>query len=213
MASYVAIDFETANEARASACSVGVVRVDDSKITQQWTTLIDPETYFVPMNVAIHGIKPQDVRGAPTFPSVLEQILEIAEGTELFVAHSAAFDMQVLTGSAARYGTDPGVQRFACTKVFSRRWFPGWSSYSLDHVVNQLGLMGELGGDRHHEALWDAAAAARIAEYGLERDASSTWAEAADAQSVRLGTVRLGSYQGCVSQASRRPARTRSASV
>jgi len=71
-------------------------------------------------------------------------------------------------------------------------------------VVNQLGLTGELAGDRHHEALWDAAAAALIAEYGIERHETSTWAEAADAQSVRLGTVALGSYQGCVSQASRR---------
>jgi len=121
MASYVAIDFETANGARTSACSVGVVRVDNGRVTEQWTTLIDPEYTFAPMNVEIHGITPRAVRGAPTFPRVLGRILSIADGTELFVAHSAAFDMQVLTGSAARYQRDPGTLRFACTKVFARR--------------------------------------------------------------------------------------------
>lgn len=103
MASYVAIDFETANERRDSPCSIGVVRVEDGAITEHWTTLINPEQPFAGMNIGIHGIRPSDVVDAPLFPEVLEKLLRTCEDSEALVAHSAAFDTQVLAAAAGRY--------------------------------------------------------------------------------------------------------------
>lgn len=199
MASYVALDFETANEQRASACSVGVVRVDGGQVTDAWSTLIDPETDFAPINVRIHGIHAADVVGAPTFPTVLERILTSAAGTELVVAHSAAFDVQVITHSVRRYGLDLQPLAFACTCVFSRHWWPGWPSYSLGPVVERLGLVAQLGGMQHHDALWDARAAAAVAERGLTEQHALTWEQAAAMARVPVGIARVAKNGGSVS--------------
>ena len=48
---FVAIDFETANEKRASACSLGLVVVKNSQIVDKRYYLIKPkELRFAPMN-------------------------------------------------------------------------------------------------------------------------------------------------------------------
>lgn len=195
---YLAIDFETANEQRASACAVGVVRIDDGTVTDEWQTLINPEAEFAAMNVAIHGIKAADVAAAPTFPEVLDRIIASRDGCELIVAHNAAFDIQVLTGSAARYGLKLDPQPFACTRVFARHWWPGWPSYGLAHIVRALDLTGSLGWD-HHNALWDARACAAIAERGFADKGVTCWADAGAAESIQLGMARLTGYDASAS--------------
>ena len=53
---FIAIDFETANETRGSACSVGVTQVRDGRVVAEGLTLINPETYFNPYCSAVNGI-------------------------------------------------------------------------------------------------------------------------------------------------------------
>ncbi|VDZ17899.1 DNA polymerase III polC-type [Staphylococcus aureus] len=43
---FVALDFETANGKRTSICSVGMVKVIDSQITETFHTLVNPQDYF-----------------------------------------------------------------------------------------------------------------------------------------------------------------------
>lgn len=54
---FVAIDFETANRDKASACSVGFVRVTNGRIADTASWLIKPPqgTYFLPEFIEIHG--------------------------------------------------------------------------------------------------------------------------------------------------------------
>ena len=201
MASYVTIDFETANPQRASACAVGVVRVDDDRITRTWSTLIDPETAFSSMNIAVHGIRPDDVVGAPTFPEVAAEIIATAEGTEGLVAHNASFDVQVLGRSSERYGLQLGPVPFACTRVLARHWWPGLPTYGLGYLVHQLELLDRIGEGSHHEALWDAKACQAIAELGLQRAGVATLTDALAAAGVQAGMLtRGGDYRGCVSR-------------
>ena len=195
MTSFLAIDFETANESRDSPCAVGAVKVVDGAIVDEWETLIDPEGPFT--NTWVHGISETDVRGAPLFPPVLEKLTDLATGTEVIAAHNASFDVQVLTRTAARYGLRPERVPFACTLVFSRRWFPGWPTYSLARVVDQLELAELCGDGGHHNALWDARAAAHIATVGLRQAGVTTFQEAAQALGVLLGSVTVDAYQGC----------------
>ncbi len=200
MGSYVAIDFETANQHRDSACAVGVVRVDDGEVTDSWTTLIDPEVPFARINTSIHGISESSVRAAPLFPEVLKRITDTLSHADVLVAHSASFDTQVLVRTAERYGLSVSDRwQVACTRIFARRWFPGWPSYALPYCVDRLGLTDALGGQSHHEALWDAAAAMMIAEHGLRERGMPDWDSAALDARVRLGV--LGGV-GCRAQAS-----------
>ena len=43
---FIAMDFETANYQKHSACSLALVMVRDSKIVGEYYTLIQPETDF-----------------------------------------------------------------------------------------------------------------------------------------------------------------------
>jgi DNA polymerase-3 subunit epsilon len=196
MTEYVAFDFETANAGRASACALGAVRVRNGEIIDRLDVLVNPETHFDWMNVRIHGIDADAVAGAATFPEVYADFVAFTDGAEAIVGHSAAFDVQVLRQSAARYHVSLIEQPFACTRVFARRWWGGWPSYSLRYVYERLAL-GAV--DGHHQALWDATACASIAEAGLTANGYGSWADAAADAGVRLGTIRAADYYGCVS--------------
>ena len=52
----LAIDFETANASRSSACSIGYALIENGEIIKNEEVLINPEEYFDPFNISIHGI-------------------------------------------------------------------------------------------------------------------------------------------------------------
>ncbi len=68
MLTFNSIDVETANADRASICQIGIVHVREGKIEDEWQTLVNPEDWFDPWNVEIHGIDENDVRHSPTLP-------------------------------------------------------------------------------------------------------------------------------------------------
>lgn len=197
MSVWVALDFETANQWRDSPCAVGVVKVDHGQIVDAWSTLINPETPFSPNNIRVHGITADTVAHAPRFPEVLDRIVASFDGAEALVAHNAAFDLQVLTDTAAAYGIDLQPLLFVCTRVFARAWWPGWGSYGLVPVLQQLGLDHTLAGFQHHDALSDAQACAAIALRGLAEHQAVSWADAAAAVDIRLGSAAPARLTGC----------------
>lgn len=159
MDSWVAIDFETANEHRGSPCAVGMVAVEDGQAVQTYTSYIQPPppvSYFSPFCVSIHGITPDKVVGAPGWTEALEAIVRFADGRPL-VAHNAAFDLGVIRDACNQVGLDWPELRYACTLVIARRTWP-LLSYSLPWVTEAAGF--QLSG--HHDAGADALAAAHV---------------------------------------------------
>ena len=69
---FVAIDVETANPDFASICQVGVAAFRDGSLHDTWESLVNPEDYFDEMNIAVHGIDEQAVRGAPKWQAIHE---------------------------------------------------------------------------------------------------------------------------------------------
>ena len=59
--SFVAIDVETANADMASICQIGVARYVEGELVEEWSSLVDPEDYFDPFNIEIHGITERNV--------------------------------------------------------------------------------------------------------------------------------------------------------
>lgn len=95
MQSFVAIDFETANGKRASACSVGLAKFDgDGRVEDTFHSLIRPHPefdFFHPANVWVHGIKSEDVADAREWGEVHRDFKEFV-GELPLVAHNFAFD-------------------------------------------------------------------------------------------------------------------------
>ena len=154
-APFVAIDFETADYQRDSACSVALVRVEGGRIVGHAHRLIrPPRRDFV--FTYLHGIAWRDVAGEPTFGAVWQDLLPLVEGASFLAAHNAPFDRGVLTRCCADAGLAPPVQPFVCTVRLAKRTWP-LPKASLDVVCRHLGIPL-----RHHEALSDAEACARI---------------------------------------------------
>lgn len=160
---FVAIDFETANQSRASACSVGMVKVIDGKITDTYYSLINPETPFDPFNIYIHGITEDMVIHEPTYPSVVKDILAFTDGFKL-VAHYAPFDMGVIRDSNERYQISNFRRQYFDSYYLSMQYLTTLS-YKLNSLARLIGF-----DFNHHNALEDAAACATLVLYLLSEN-------------------------------------------
>ena len=89
------IDIETPNRNNDSICSIGIVTIENGKISKRISHLINPETYFDDSNIAIHGITAFDVMNQPTFPTVWEEINEYFSGY-LLAGHNFRFDLSCI---------------------------------------------------------------------------------------------------------------------
>ncbi len=160
MKDFAAIDFETANNAPTSVCSVGVVVVRDGQIAEKYYSLIrpEPEWYMPFFTQQIHGIGLEDTADARVFPEVWSEVAPLIEGLPL-VAHNSPFDEGCLRAVMRCYRMDWPDYRFFCTYRAARKAFRHLPNHKLDTVASHVGF--DLA--NHHHALADAEACAAIA--------------------------------------------------
>lgn len=168
---FVAIDVETANADMASICSIGVAAFEYGALTSEWYSLIDPDDFFDPVNISIHGIRESDVQGAPTFRDAASEIDRLLGG-QIVVTHTH-FDRVAVHQAAGRWSiTAPSCSWLGSARVARRTWTEiSCSGYGLANVCKMIGYTFE-----HHNALEDAKAAghvmlAAMQESGLDLDA------------------------------------------
>lgn len=155
---YVAIDFETANSSRASACSMAAVTVENGEVVRTAYSLIRPPTLeFDERNIQIHGIRAKDVEHKPNFAAMWERIRTHLDG-KIVIAHNAAFDMSVLRSVLQTYNLAEPTFSYACTVKIARRVWPHLASYRLSALADHFAIAFE-----HHHALHDARTCAQIA--------------------------------------------------
>ncbi|MBC7397341.1 MAG: hypothetical protein H7333_07845 [Bdellovibrionales bacterium] len=150
------IDFETANLSPTSACSLGLVVIDQNEIIHRELFMIRTPTPVF-MFTHIHGLTWNDVKNAPHFGDVWrEKLAPWFERAKLLVAHNVGFDHRVLKASAAHYGYEVPPITTECTVKLSR-FKLGIKPANLNNVSQTLGIPLT-----HHEALSDALASAYI---------------------------------------------------
>lgn len=156
MASFAAIDFETADYGRDSACAVAVVLVRDGEIAETMYRLIrPPRRSFV--FTGLHGIAWDDVRDEDDFAGVWGGLEPVIRNAGVLVAHNAAFDRSVLRACCAAHAIPEPAVPFQCTMKLARQ---AWNLFptKLPDVCRHLGISL-----KHHDAASDARAAALIA--------------------------------------------------
>lgn len=155
MSTFVALDFETADQGRDSACSLGLVRVENQQIVEQVQYLIRPPRSTFRFTY-IHGIRWQDVMNQPSFAEHWDSMRSILQGAEFFAAHNASFDRGVLHHCCDVAEIQRPPQQFVCTVQLARQV---WNirPTKLPNVCEYLGIPLI-----HHQALSDAQACAQI---------------------------------------------------
>ena len=187
---FVAVDFETANSARSSACAIGIAVVDNGQIIETKHLLIKPTPfYFDPFNISIHGITEEDVRDEPEFSQLWPTISKYFQGRTL-IAHNASFDISVLRHILDEYGIPYPEFEFSCTRIISKKVWPSLFSYALDVVSSHRGIEF-----KHHCAEQDALACARIAIQACQEVGASSLIEVAEKLNFPNGRLHKNGYQ------------------
>lgn len=154
----IAVDFETANEQRGSACSVGLAWIEDGRVTRVEERLIRPKDMrFSSFNIAIHGIRPEHVEDAGEFPEVMDEFAEDFLGATM-IAHNAAFDFSVWRACLDQYRQSYPEFQYLCSVKMAQKVWPQLPSHRLNILASHLGLTFT-----HHNAAEDAAICAEAA--------------------------------------------------
>jgi DNA polymerase-3 subunit epsilon len=155
---FVALDVETANADFASICSIGLVHFRAGQVFRSLTILVDPEDHFDPINISIHGIRPEDVVGKPTMARVFPVIGAALQ--DAAIIHHSPFDRTALSRAATKYGTG-GLPCFWLDNLqVARRT---WSQFKEDGGYGLANLAAAFGFSfKHHDAAEDARVAGML---------------------------------------------------
>jgi DNA polymerase III subunit epsilon len=151
---YAIVDIETTGGGLRTGkiTEITIFLYDGETITDSFVSLINPECpipYFI---TQFTGINDQMVAHAPRFFEVAKKIIEFTDN-RIFVAHNASFDY----GFIKKEFNDLGFnfhRKTLCTVKLSRKYFPGYKSYSLGEVCQQL----DIDINNRHRASGDARA-------------------------------------------------------
>ncbi len=156
---FVAIDFETANDSLTSACSMGLVAVQNSNIVKTEYFLIRPTSpCFAEKNIKIHGITPDSVKNAPLFPEVWEKVQHYFRNN-VAIAHNAHFDMSVLKRCLIEHDLEIPQFYYLCSISISALVCKG---QGVGNSLKERAEFFRIPMVRHHNALSDARTCANI---------------------------------------------------
>lgn len=115
MVDFVAIDFETADGPRSTACAVGCIRVINSVVVEKYFSLIKPiNSSGGFLNNKVHQISSSMVQNADTFDVIYIKLLQII-GDMTIVAHNVDFDKSVFDESCKLFGLPLINNNWICT--------------------------------------------------------------------------------------------------
>lgn len=190
---FTVIDFETANSKRASACALGIVKVVDGKIVEQEAWLIKPEDMrFNGMNIAIHGIRPEQVENEPEFDELYMKVFKDKLADQLIIAHNASFDMSVMRKTFDLYGIEYPTFDYLCTVKIAQKTWPDLFNHKLDTMSDFLDFKF-----KHHDALDDCLACANVLIEACKKENVDSPMALADKLGIQVGRIFPNGYKAC----------------
>jgi len=170
---YAIIDVETTGGSPSvdRVIEIAVFVFDGEKITDSFSTLINPKRPIDPYVTKLTGISNEMVVNAPLFDDVHERILELTH-ENIFVAHNVKFDFGMIRQEFKRLGIDYNRKQLDTVNL-ARKAIPGFNSYSLGNICDSLGI--EIT-DRHR-ATGDAEATVKLLKLILDKQVSQKYIE------------------------------------
>jgi DNA polymerase-3 subunit epsilon len=162
---YTIVDIETTGQGN-KITEIAIFKYDGHKIIDEFTSLVNPESYIPDYITVLTGIDNFMVAKAPTFSEIADTVLAITEGM-VFVAHSVNFDYNVIRNEFKALGID-FTRKKLCTVRLSRNLIPGHKSYSLGKICRDLDI--DING--RHRARGDAEATVILFEKLLQTTGS-----------------------------------------
>ncbi|MCH5251929.1 MAG: PolC-type DNA polymerase III, partial [Lachnospiraceae bacterium] len=158
--SFVVFDLETTgfSPTRNRIIEIGAVKVEKGKITDRFSTFVNPGVPIPPRITEVTSITDAMVAEAPEIETVLPEFLDFCEDSVL-VAHNAGFDYSFICKKSEEQGRKVDFT-VVDTVGIARVLFPHLARYTLDNVAKTMKISLE----NHHRAVEDAEATAGIFE-------------------------------------------------
>ena len=165
---FLALDVETANPSLASICQIGVAGFSNGQVVSEDSLLVNPEDWFDPYNIDIHGISEDHVTDAPNFGHLSSSLNDLLKD-KTCVIHTH-FDRSAITQACMRYDALPPQCYWLDSAMVARRTWESVSKsgYGLANLSQMLGIEF-----KHHDALEDAKAAGQILCAAIEESGIS----------------------------------------
>jgi DNA polymerase-3 subunit epsilon len=134
---------------------VGLLRIKNGKIVEKYQTLVNPEMEIPAFISDMTGITNAEVRNAPTFLELADEIQKKFEDV-IFVAHNSQFDYSFIKEEFRRIGHQFTAPQL-CTVKLSRALFPDYKHHNLTALIERYEFECE---SRHRafddaKVLWD----------------------------------------------------------
>ncbi len=155
---YVVFDLETTgfSPIKDKIIEIGAVKVERGKITERFSTFVNPKVPIPFQITQLTSITDQMVMDAPDIETVLPKFLAFV-GDAVLVAHNASFDVGFIEQNCRYQDRIPDFTSVD-TVAMARILLPTLSKFKLNVVANALHISLE----NHHRAVDDAGATAEI---------------------------------------------------
>ena len=138
---YAVVDLETTQTSLETGriIQIAIAFVQNNKIINQYSTLINPGMVIPRHVVQLTGIDSAMVKSAPAFEDVAHMIHAMLQGT-VFVAHNVNFDWPFLNAEFERVGLTPLTGQAIDTVTLSQMLYPTAPGYRLIDMAQYLGI-------------------------------------------------------------------------
>ncbi|MES2527517.1 MAG: 3'-5' exonuclease [Bdellovibrionota bacterium] len=157
--SFCVIDLETTggNPETEKIIEIGMVRVENRKVTEERSFLINPEKDIPDFVQKLTGIKKADVEHSPKIEEVIDEITQFI-GSSILVAHNTSFDIPFLNGVLKKLKRPSMENKVICTNVMTKYMIPDIMSSNLNYMSQIFGIPHS----QAHRAIEDARATGRL---------------------------------------------------
>jgi DNA polymerase-3 subunit epsilon len=162
---YTVVDIETTGGSHGNRITeIAAVKTDGKQVLGSYETLINPEV-FIPKSITLlTGITNTMVQDAPRFEDIASQFFAFL-GDTTFIAHNVSFDYGIIKNHFEDLAMTFNMKKL-CTVRLSRGIIPGYPSYSLGKICQQLGIENH----SRHRAMGDTMATVELFHLLLTKD-------------------------------------------
>lgn len=156
---FCVIDLETTggNPETEKIIEIGMVKVENRKVTEERSFLINPDKEIPDFVQKLTGIKKADVEHSPRIEEVIDEITQFI-GTSILVAHNTSFDIPFLNGVLKKLKKPLLENKVICTNIMTKYMIPDIMSSNLNYMSQIFGIPHS----QAHRAIEDARATGRL---------------------------------------------------
>lgn len=156
---FCVIDLETTggNPETEKIIEVGILRIENRKISEERSFLINPQKDIPDFVQKLTGIRKADVEHAPLIEEVIDEIVQFI-GDSILVAHNTSFDIPFLNGVLKKLQRPTLDNKVICTNIMTKYLIPDIMSSNLQYMSDIFGISHS----NAHRAIEDARATGNL---------------------------------------------------